>query len=665
MKSKKTNAKLTIDTKQNRLSESLKFTTDKWAWFILSAILFTTILIYLKVLKFDLLFTWDDCAYITENNDIKDLKWGNIQSFFTKFYVWNYHPLTMITYALEYKIMGNSASFFHFNNLLIHIANTILVFIFIRKISAQDNTIALITAAFFAVHPMHVESVAWISERKDVLYSFFFLLSLIAYINYIRNQKLKFLIFSGIFFMFSCLSKSASVITPLVMMLIDYYLNRKWDWKIVFEKIPFLIISLIFGIVAIYSQKTALRPETAISFTNHLFVVIDSFVTYILKAFVPIHQSAIYPYPNLNLSLPFSYYLSGIFLGLIISAVWYSRRWGKDIIFGFGFFILTIVLVLQIVSVGNATMADRYTYIPYIGLFFIGGKLYSYISTKTNLVYKNLSLLVFIIGFISFISISSGRISVWKSDLTLFGNVLDQYPDCSIAYFNRAAYYLDSPVTATDSVKRTLNINNAIKDYTRVIDLNKHYRRIYSGRAKAEYLAKDYLAAVKDYNSALSEDPGNVKCYFPRGVSNYMIKDYVAAINDFSKTLQADSTNKEVYLNRALAYYMSKDYTAAVHDLSQYISLNPNAADGYFNRANAEMQLQNYDSSLKDYDKAIILDPSYLEAYQNRSILKFKLQDYTGTILDYDQIIELNPGDSLTVKNRLIIKSFLANLKTR
>ena len=445
--SKKTSLSKKNILQQNKTTQKAeKKSINTWVWVALAIVLLTTLAIYFKAIKFDFLMTWDDSFYFTENNDIKDLHWTNIKLFFTEFYLGNYQPITVLMYAIEYKLVGNSSYLYHLNNIILHIINTFLVFVLIRKISSKNVMVALITASFFAIHPMHVESVVWVSERKDVLYSFFFLLSLIIYTNYYKSGKLKHLILTCIFFVLSCLTKSAAVILPLVLLLLDYYSNRKYSWKMFVEKVPFFAISLIFGIVALNSQKSAIPATPIIS--NHFLVVSFSLISYIFKAFIPVHLSAIYPYPiESGGTLPIMYYLSLLFIGLLILFVWYSCRWGKDVVFGFLFFIITIILVLQFVEVGFATMADRYTYIPYIGLFFIVGKFFEYLYNSVNRNYKkytNYLLVAIIFGFITFSTISYGRVKLWKNDGALFSDVLNKYPDCVGALNNRGVYYINN-----------------------------------------------------------------------------------------------------------------------------------------------------------------------------------------------------------------------------
>ena len=435
-------------SQQNKPIQKVKHNrSHNYDWYAIALISLVTFAVYYKALGFSTLFYWDDSGYIKNNNDLNHLNWDSIKLFFSSFYLGNYHPLTIFSWAIDNKIGSGDAFPFHLNNILLHLLNTYLVFVLIKRISPKNNIVALITAGLFAIHPMHVESVAWISERKDVLYSFFFILSLITYTSYLKSQKTKHLIYAIVFFIFSCLSKSAAVVLPLVMLLLDYYLNRKLSWRMILEKAPFFIISLIFGIVAVFSQKSVGVLEDwapKMNFPEHMSVVAFSFVSYLYKAIIPIGLSAIYAYPReIGRTLPFIYYLSVLLAGLLLFFVWYSRRWGKEIVFGFLFFVITIILVLQFFPVGSQTMADRYTYIPYIGIFFMMGKAYErfFLEGNSKKNYRKYSPLIIVLVFIILSIASFGRVKVWENDGTLFSDVIDKSTNSSIAYLNRGSYY--------------------------------------------------------------------------------------------------------------------------------------------------------------------------------------------------------------------------------
>ena len=278
--------------------------TKKWQKYLLPGILLLTFIIYLPSLNNDFIINWDDAGYIHENEPIKKINSENIKIIFTQFYKGNYHPLTTLFYAVEYSLVGESPFLYHLNNLVFHLLNVLLLYIFIKKISGK-TIVAAFCALFFGIHPMHVESVAWISERKDVLYTFFFFFSLIMYLKYLDNDsRKKWHYWLSIFlFILSLLSKSAAVSLPLVLLLIDYYYKRKLNIKtIIIEKIPYFILSIIFGLVAIASQNEtgAIQNLTPLySIFDRFFIVSYATLIYLIKFFLPVKLSAMYAYPQL------------------------------------------------------------------------------------------------------------------------------------------------------------------------------------------------------------------------------------------------------------------------------------------------------------------------------------------------------------------------------
>jgi len=195
---------------------------------------------------------WDDDVYVINNLIIKAPDWKAI---FTRPSAYNYHPLTMLTLAFNYAISGVDPFSYHLVNWLFHLLNTSLVFLFIYKISGRKIFVAAFTSLIFGIHPMHMESVAWVSERKDVLYTFFFLLALLQYWSFLETDKRPKLLYCFIFFLLSLLSKPAAIILPFVLLLLDYWYGRSFTWKVWAEKIPFFIFSLLFGFITIKRQS--------------------------------------------------------------------------------------------------------------------------------------------------------------------------------------------------------------------------------------------------------------------------------------------------------------------------------------------------------------------------------------------------------------------------
>ena len=227
---------------------------------------------------------------------------------------------------------------------------------------------------------MHVESVAWISERKDVLYTLFYLLSLLTYLQYLKtNRKAKQYIILLLFFILSLLSKVAAVTLPVLLIAIDVYKKRKITVISLLEKLPFFLLSLLFGILTILSQKNVdafNQISTSFSVIDKIFLFSYSIIFYIFKLIAPINLSAVYYFPEVHKTLPWQYYASLPALLILLFFIIRKSSIRKEILFGVIFFLITISVMLQIVPVGTAHTAERYTYVPYLGLLFIAGQIF-------------------------------------------------------------------------------------------------------------------------------------------------------------------------------------------------------------------------------------------------------------------------------------------------
>ncbi len=612
-----------------------KATTPRWAWVALAIVVVTTLIIYFNAIKFRFLFNWDDDTYIIDNADIRNLGFANIKLFFSKFYVGNYQPLLLLFYAIEYKLFGLNASYYHFVNILIHIINTCLVFLLVKKISPKNIMVALITAGFFAIHPMHVESVAWVAETKDVLYTLFFLVSLIFYLKYLDTGTSKHLLVTGVFFVLSCLSKSAGVILPLVMLLLDYYTGRKRTLKMFVEKAPFFVVSVILGVVAIYSQKAAIHEMPPnMSAIESIAVVSFSFLRYILKAFVPANLAVVYPFPpELGGTLPVKYYLYIVFVTLILFFTWYSRKWGKDVIFGVLFFIITIILVLQFLPVGAASMADRYSYVPYIGIFFMIGKLYEYLSENEKLSLRkssNYLLALLLAGYLAFSAVTFSRVKKWQDIETLFTDGIEKCPDSYLSYYIRGAYFLKYhalTINSDNEEKKQLYASKSIPDFNKAIEYHKNYPDAYSNRGYAKSLNKDYNGAIKDFDQAISFDKNHINAHLNRGYTRREIKDFNGAIQDFSDVIRISPANAMAYCDRGTTKYLMQDYPGA----------------------------------LEDFNKAIEIDDKYIKAINNRGSTKFMMKDFNGALDDYNKTLQIDPGNQEAINNRNVVMGMVSS----
>ena len=432
--------------------------SNQWIYYSLGVILLISFVIYLPVFNNKLL-AWDDDLYIKNNPLIYSM---NLKEIFSQYVMGNYHPLTILTFAIEYQFFGLNETGYHAVSLLLHLLNVVLVFYSINLL-VNKPTVALVASLLFGIHPLHVESVAWAAELKDLLYTFFFLASYIVYLKYLTSEQKKLYVFSLLLFCLSLLSKAMAASLPVVLLLTDYFKGRKINAKALLEKVPFVLLSIGFGVVAIWAQKSSGATEVVnFGLLERIVFACYGFSTYIVQLFFPLHLSAYYPYPIKSTeSVPAHYYLYPALFIVMMIALFYSLRSTKKFFFGVGFFAITIFLVLQLLPVGGAIMADRYSYIPSIGIFYLAGEGFNLLLNK-KLRVPAFALLAIITVLFSVRTYT--RSTIWKDDLTLWNDVISQDQTVPIAYNNRGLIYLNQGKNDT-----------ALRDFNKAIDLKPDY----------------------------------------------------------------------------------------------------------------------------------------------------------------------------------------------
>lgn len=545
-------------------------------WLI--GILVITALVFSGVKNGDFLTNWDDDGYIIQNTHIYKINAENIGKMFTSYYKSNYQPVSVFTYAIEFVIFGLKPHIYHITNLLFHLLNTALVFLFIEKLVKKTN-VAAIAALLFGIHTMHVESVAWIAERKDVTYGAFYLLSMLAYLNYSEDtSSKKQLWISLVWYLLSCLSKSMAVTLPVILLAIDYYKGRKIDLKAIIEKAPFFILSLIFGIVALYSQSgQAMDIAPEFGFVNRIFIVCYAMVFYIFKLFLPTGLAAIQYYPPTNEPLPIAFYLAPLVILGLAFWIWKAKTFRKELVFGLGFFLISISLVLQIIPVGHAFASERYSYLPYTGLFFVIGMLYDKASSTQYKTVFNLALIAFSI-MLSFMTYQ--RIKVWENSISLFSDTIEKYPKVAHAYWMRG---------------------NVYKEY------------------------KQNQLAIADYNKAIELDPEYAKAYFNRGGAYANMKQLEKSIEDYNKSIELDPSYSPAWNNRGNSYANLGQIEKAKEDYLSAIEVDSSFVVPYKSLGDLLVNTKQYNDALTYYDKAININSTYADAMHGKGIALYNL----------------------------------------
>ncbi len=567
----------------------------------------------------------------------------------------NYNPVTMLTFALNYQNGKLDPYGYHLENVIFHLLDTILVFLFIFLLPRRNLLMASIVALFFGIHPMHVESVSWISERKDVLYVFFFLAGLITYLRYSETRKIIWYLFTFLFFLLSCLSKGMAVVFPVILLLIDYLRDVKWKRSLLIEKIPFFLLSLVFGIIAIKIQQSAQAIIAAKVLTIFQRLMFASYgaVMYIVKLFVPYKLSALYPYPDISpdSSLPLIFYLSPFILFIIIGAlIYFFRKKKKEIVFGLLFYFVSVALVLQFISTGSAVIADRYSYLSYIGLLFAVAYIINKSWQSKSGIWRSLKYPLVIIAIIGAVTLgyrAYSRTQVWKNSETLWTDVVAKYPGAYTAYYNRAIYYSDNH-----------NEENAISDFTKAIAIDSTNATVFSNRGLLYLHCGKDDSAITDFTKAIELAPATADIYSDRGLLYLNKGETNLAMTDFAKAIALDSTDANAFSNRGLLYLRQGKNDSAIADYNKAISLNPNSAFFYYNRGLCYNALNQYEKALDDFTSGIQLHPQSVESFYNmRGLCNVSFQKYNEAISDFSKAIEVNPSVADFWLNRSIAEN--------
>jgi hypothetical protein len=418
--------------------------TSRWLWIGGFVVVLLTVIGHIRGLWGHFL-EWDDYAHITKNPAIRSLSLTNLWMMFTQPVAKLYIPLTSLSFALDYQIWGHNPFGYHLTNLLLHVANTVLVLVLVfqllRDRFGQAQPVAVLTAAIFGVHPLRVESVAWATERKDVLFAFFYLLALLAYLRWTVKGKRGAYWTCLLLFIGSALSKSAAVTFPFILVLLDVFWKRR---NALWEKVPFLIVCVIVGAATFVAQASGTGETVlgvkAIPIWARLGLVGYCALFYIGKFLWPFHLSAVYPtFEDFSWTplTAVSYLLTFCALFIVIFAL---RKRAPVLLPSWLFYLITLSPTIGLVPVGAHVVADRFTYIPLIGLALPLSMGVVLLANKgRELRVAITTIVVALLGTLT--ALCAERSGAWRNTETLFENALAEDPACYTALVNLTVYY--------------------------------------------------------------------------------------------------------------------------------------------------------------------------------------------------------------------------------
>jgi hypothetical protein len=442
---------------------------------------------------------YDDNDYVTENNAVRTgLSWQNVQWAFTSTVSNHWHPLTWLSHMLDCQLFGTDAGWHHLTNLFFHIINTLILFLVLKRMTNAIWQSAFV-AALFALHPLHVESVAWVSERKDVLSTFFWMLTMWAYVSYAKKPNAVKYLSAIVFFALGLMSKSMLVTLPLILLLLDYWPLERFGKRTVFylirEKIPFFILSAASAVITIVIMNRAghVADVGALTPKYRIANVLVSYGMYILKMFWPSGLSPFYPHPGTTLALWKAAAGGAVLLVLSIAVFCFARR--RYLLTGWLWFLITLLPVIGLLQVGSQAMADRYTYIPLIGLFimvsFGGAELLGKLRYGIRISAISAAVIIFALMVCTY-----RQVGFWRNSITLFEHAAQVTQNNYLAYNN-----------LSNALGQKGDYDAAIKNGLESLRIRPNYDRPCYNLAMAYYCKGDTEKAIYYWTGALEINP--------------------------------------------------------------------------------------------------------------------------------------------------------------
>jgi tetratricopeptide (TPR) repeat protein len=614
--------------------------TSSVKYYLAASAALMTLLVYLPALHNNFV-EWDDGDYASANLHIRSLDVAFLKWAFLQFFASNWHPLTWISHALDYSLWGLNPMGHHLTSVILHTINTFLVVVLVirlldvyrtkqnspqRRGDAENSMLKLkvlpsygfilderavliaagTTGLLFGLHPLHVESVAWVAERKDLLCALFFLLSIMMYAKYVgvqgsgvrgqesgvRSQKLKdsgnakagpkkafinkHYLFTLGFFILALLSKPMAVTLPVVLLILDWHpfdriRSLKTFQAVCVEKLPFFILSLASSIVTVFAQRAG-GALSSVAFTplpTRVLVAAKAVIDYLGKMAWPLNLIPFYPYPKTASFTSWEYFApaalaAGITVLCAVLAIKKHKMW----LTAWGYYVVTLVPVLGIVQVGGQSMADRYTYLPSLGPFLVIGLGTAWLWEKARAQQKPGPFVKLFIGsaaacmvfFLSFATIE--QTGVWKNSLSLWTYVIAREPDVSLAYNNRGLTY--------DELGR---LDLAIEDFDRAIELDPSDHKAYTNRGMLYGKMGRFDKAIADFEQAIVLEPSHAEAYNNLGIAYAKVGLVDKALEQFNKTILIDPDQAMAYYNRGLLYLRTGDKERASVDYQKACDL--------------------------------------------------------------------------------------------
>lgn len=577
-----------------------------------------TVAVYWQIQGHDFIIL-DDPSYIYNNNHVtKGLNIESVEWAFTQSHVANWHPITWISHILDYEFYELEPGGHHRTNLIFHTANAILLFLVLMRMTGGFWQ-SVVVATLFAIHPLHVESVAWISERKDVLSMFFMMLTIWAYIQYVEKRELKNYLLVVLFFVLGLMSKSMLVTLPFVLILLDFWpLNRMSGnfRQIIIEKIPLFALAITSSLITFYVQQNdgATKSLAYYSIQSRIFNAITSYIEYLHKMVWPINLSILYPHPG-QVLLTWKVTLSAVILIWITLIAVKIIRQAPFVLVGWFWYLGTLVPVIGFVQVGGQAMADRYTYIPLIGIFIIVAWGFPYLLK--NIHQKKRILIVSSVVMTSIFAFASwSQAKYWKNSIVLFNHAIEV-----------------------------------------VDDENRNFALAYSSLGLEYYKNKEYKKALFNLKKCIKLDPDHWRCYHNIGETLVQKKELHKAIRYFKHGIKLNSKNYLGHNNIGVVLQRMGKLEESIKHFKKSIDLEPDQLLSYYNLGKMLSENNRNNEAIIQYKKALKNDPKSFMIHVGLGNALAQKGFYQKSIDHYKMALKIKPDLLPAQENLKIVKS--------
>jgi tetratricopeptide (TPR) repeat protein len=610
--------------------------------FILSA--------YWPVQKYEFV-NYDDTIYVTANYSIqKNITFASISNTFSHFHTGHWHPLTMMSHMLDWQLFGDRAGGHHWMNVIIHIFNTILLFLLLNRLTGAVWRSAFV-AALFAIHPLNVESVAWISERKNVLSTFFLILTMLFYVRYVESPGWRRYLPVLICFALGLMSKPMLVTLPFILLLLDYWpLNRlhidfqsnhqlkirelicknsNKTFNLILEKIPLFVLSVISIYLTLYASEyvSDIANFESLSLPERISNAVVSYASYIKKLFWPTDLAVFYPIIDIPV---WQFFAALLFLICVTFLVCRYFRKYPYLFVGWFWYLGTLIPVIGLVQVGSQAMADRYTYVPLIGIFIVlAWGLASIASTKYL---KNIVVIVSGLSLIILFIITNFQIQHWRDTTSLFEQALNVTENNYIAHFG----------LANELLKKN-KPDEAIKHYHISLMLDPKNDNALVGFAWALHMKGEDNKAIPMLNLSLKLHPKSIETHNRLGFILFQEGRVDEAIIEYQKAIDLNNEEPLPHINLGNAFIKMGKTEEAINEYRKVLRINPKHAGAHNNIAMLLMSQGKNMEAIKHFREAIRLEPKYANAhFYLAKILKQEGLDAEANY-HYQEALNINP----------------------